>query len=43
MPQVWSPSAEKLEKTSVFSLRCGEKTTTYYDRAFIYTPAIIKG
>ena len=29
------------ENVCIF-INCGEKTTTYYDRAFVYTPAITK-
>jgi len=33
MIQAWSPSAKKLDKKAVFSSCCGDKATTYYDRA----------
>ena len=35
VPPSWSPSAEKLEKKSLFSAFCWNKTTICYDRAFL--------
>ena len=35
VPPSWSPSAEKLEKKSLFSASCWNKTTICYDRAFL--------
>ena len=35
MPQAWSPSTGKLDKPSVVSPYCGDKTATCHDRAFL--------
>ena len=39
VPPSWSPSAEKLEKKSLFSASCWNKTTICYDRAKLFEKA----
>ena len=35
IPQSWSPPAENLDKKHIFSMYYWDKTTMYYDRAFL--------
>ena len=36
IPQPENPSTGNLEKKSLFSPYCGDKTATFYDRAFLF-------
>ena len=36
MPEPWIPPRGKLEKKAIFSKHCGDETTTYSNRAFLF-------